>query len=254
MEIKRKFMAHFINAAALLATTPIYERLGKDLEEFSIELNPNVETKQNILGESTTKVDGYQPSSSVEPYYADEGTNLFNRLQDIIDNRRTLDELKTDAVEVHLWEPVVEGTSYIAYREDIIFEVSSYGGDTTGYQIPFTIHYIGNRVKGVFNVLTKTFTPNSGTMGTLQIELAAGTTALNTKVTDVIGEGSGTLKYKISSSITAPSYGDADTDYTALTLNTDLACASATNKIIVVASTSGSITAASAITKVICPA
>ena len=33
-----------------------------------------------------------------------------------------------------------------------------FGGDTTGYQIPFTIHYTGEKVKGTFNVSTRTFT------------------------------------------------------------------------------------------------
>ena len=37
-------------------------------------------------------------------------------------------------------------------------EVTSYGGDTTGYQIPFTLHYTGEKVKGTFNVSTRTFT------------------------------------------------------------------------------------------------
>ena len=43
-------------------------------------------------------------------------------------------------------------------REDVYIEVTSYGGDTTGYQIPFTLHYTGKKVKGIFDVATKTFT------------------------------------------------------------------------------------------------
>jgi hypothetical protein len=40
----------------------------------------------------------------------------------------------------------------------VYIEVNSYGGDTTGYQIPFTLHYTGNKVKGSFDVSTKVFT------------------------------------------------------------------------------------------------
>ena len=36
--------------------------------------------------------------------------------------------------------------------------VSSYGGDTTGYQIPFNVHYTGVKTKGTFNPATKAFT------------------------------------------------------------------------------------------------
>ena len=36
--------------------------------------------------------------------------------------------------------------------------VSSYGGDTTGYQIPFNVHYTGVKTKGTFDPATKKFT------------------------------------------------------------------------------------------------
>lgn len=156
-KIKRKFMGHFINAALPSDSSATYERLGKDLEEYNIEMNANVETKNNINGETSVTLDSYQPQASVEPYYAEVGSALFERLQGIIDERQTLDDLKTDVVEVHLWESESAG-SYTAYREEAIIEVSSYGGDTTGYQIPFNLHYTGVRTKGTFNPATKAFT------------------------------------------------------------------------------------------------
>jgi len=163
-KIKRKYMAHFIDAAAPGATTPNYVRLGDDLEEFNVEMNANVETKRNILGNSMTTIDGYEPQASVEPYYAVVGDPLHARLQKIADERLTLDDLKTTVVEVHLWEEDGAG-KFVAYKEDAIIEVVSYGGDTTGYQIPFNLHHVGNRVKGVFDVATRTFTQNT-TSGT----------------------------------------------------------------------------------------
>lgn len=158
-KIKRKFMAHYIDAALPSASKAEYSRLGKDLEEYIVEMNANVDTRNNIWGETSVNLDSYQPQSSVEPYYAEEGEPLFDRLQTIIDERQTLDDLKTSVLEVHLWEPVdAADDTYVAYKEDAIIEVSSYGGDTTGYQIPFNLHHIGNRVKGKFVLSTKTFT------------------------------------------------------------------------------------------------
>lgn len=159
-KIKRKFMAHYIDAAApgAGAEAAKYVRLGKDLEEFNVEMNANVETKNNILGETSVNLDSYQPQASAEPYYAEIGDPLFERLQAIIDERQTLDDLKTSVVEVHLWDENSEKAgSYVAYKEDAIIEVSSYGGDTTGYQIPFNVHHTGNRVKGLFTLGTKAF-------------------------------------------------------------------------------------------------
>ena len=156
-KIERKYLAHFINCAKSDAEAAEYERLGKDLEEYSPEMSAQVDTKKNILGETSVIISSYEKTSSVEPYYAESGSALFTRLQEIIDEQLVLDELKADVVEVKLWEKE-EGGAYPATKEEVFIEVTSYGGDTTGYQIPFTLHYTGNRVKGTFNVTTKTFT------------------------------------------------------------------------------------------------
>ena len=155
-KIERKYLAHFINAS-VDAENAAYERLGKDLEEFSPEMSAQVDTKKNILGESSILISSYEKTAAVEPYYAENGSKLFERLQGIIDDSLVLDALKADVVEVKLWNETDAGV-YPAIREEVYIEVTSYGGDTTGYQIPFTLHYTGNKVKGTFNVTTKTFT------------------------------------------------------------------------------------------------
>ena len=157
-KIERKYLAHFINTAAPTAEAANYERLGKDLEEFSPELSAQVDKKKNILGETSVVISSYEKSASVEPYYAEKDSALFTRLQAIIDDQQVLDDLKTDVMEVKLWEQAEDG-SYPAIKEEAHIEISSYGGDTTGYQIPFNLHFTGVRTKGTFNVTTKTFTP-----------------------------------------------------------------------------------------------
>jgi hypothetical protein len=157
-KIKRKYLAHYVDSSVTPAT-PVYNRLGADLEEYKEELNPNVEKKKNILGENSVIIDSYEPQSSVEPYYAVVGDPLFVRLLAIAEERQTLDDLKTTVVDVHLWEEdATTAGSYVAYKEDAVFEVSSVGGDSTGLQIPFNLHKTGNRVKGLFALATKTFT------------------------------------------------------------------------------------------------
>ena len=154
-KIERKYMAHFINAAKA-GEEAAYERLGQDLEEFAPEMSAQVETKKNILGESSILISGYEKTAAVEPFYAQAGSALFNRLQEIIDGDLVLDALKADVVDVKLWEGDDTG-AYPAVKETVYIEVTSYGGDTTGYQIPFTIHYTGEKVQGTFNVSTKAF-------------------------------------------------------------------------------------------------
>lgn len=153
-KVERKFLAHYLNASP--SSTASYERLGKDLEELTVEMNAEIESKANILGENSTNLSSYAPQSSVEPYYADADSPFYEFLQSIIDGRKTLDDVKTDAVEVHMWEEAAG--KYTAYKETVIIEISSYGGDTTGYQIAFNVHYQGDRQKGTFDPETKTFT------------------------------------------------------------------------------------------------
>ena len=87
-------------------------------------------------------------------------------------------------------------------------------------------------------------------LGTLTIQVAAGSNATSTKVTSVTGQGSGTLKYKAGASVTKPSVNDADTGYTALTQNTDITVASG-DKIVVVEVVDGKIKKSSEVTNVV---
>ena len=159
MKIQRKYMAHYLNAHFASDSTgkDDYIRLGKDLEEYSPELSANVEKKSNILGQTSVTIDSYQKQGEVSPYYAEEGDPLFEKLQGIIDGDLVLDDLKTDIVEVKLWGETAD-TTYPAVREECYIEVVSYGGDTTGYQIPFNVHYTGVKTKGTFDPATKKFT------------------------------------------------------------------------------------------------
>ena len=153
-KIARKYMAHYLDSSFGGGTAALY-RLGADLEEFNVELNPTTEQKQNILGENTFTHQGYEISASAEPYYAVVGDALFERLQTIIDTQATDDALKTWAYEVHLWEAGSTTGTFKAYRQPCYVVPTSYGGDTSGYQIPFELHYVGEKTLG-------DFTPASG--------------------------------------------------------------------------------------------
>ncbi|MCI6066881.1 MAG: hypothetical protein MR707_01425, partial [Galactobacillus timonensis] len=60
---------------------------------------------------------------------------------------------------VHLWKKSGDsGSAYEAVKESAVIEVTSVGGDTTGYQTPFTLHYLGDPVIGTFDISTKKFT------------------------------------------------------------------------------------------------
>ena len=159
-KIERKYLAHYVNADTT-GSSPEYVRLGKDLEEYSPEMSAEVETTKNILGETSINISSYEKTGSAEPYYAEKDDPLFDRLLAIIDGNLVLDDLKTDVVEVKLWETEQSG-AYPATKEEAYIEITCYGGDTTGYQITFTLHYTGVKTEGTFNPKTKTFTEGVG--------------------------------------------------------------------------------------------
>lgn len=160
-KIDRKYMGHLIDAGLLChGTESAWERLGDDLEEYNVELNPNTETKTNILGQNSFHHNGYEETSEASPYYANTESKLFTKLQEIIDYRHKDDNCKTNALEVHLWDGD-ETNGFVAWQQGCYVVPTSYGGDTSGYQTPFTVNYFGERTKGIFK--DKTFTPDGAT-------------------------------------------------------------------------------------------
>lgn len=157
-KVERKWLAHFLDAS-FNGSTINYVRLGKDLEEYSDELNPDVEIRKNILGEQSVNVNGYEVSSTVEPFYAYYDDPFFDKLSEIANDRSTGAACLTTKVDV-LFN--ADGTVKWAYREDVYVVPSAFGGDTSGVQIPFTVNNAGNRVAGTWDASTNTFTPSAG--------------------------------------------------------------------------------------------
>lgn len=163
--VERKYLAHFIDAAfdKTYGETN-YVRLGKDLEEYNEELNPDVEIRKNILGEQSVNINGYEVQSSVDPfYYENYDDALSNKIMDIANTRATGDQCKTTIIDVLLKPAATEDgkpTVVWAYREDAYVVPNTKGGNTSGIQLPFTVYMAGNRKKGTFDLETKKFTEN----------------------------------------------------------------------------------------------
>lgn len=132
--------------------SPKWYLVGKDIEEMSVDLSPDVETKKNILDETSVNDKGYEPSTEADPFYADPTDELYPKLRDIAMGR-----LKGDACKTKILEVIIEDTDgpHLAYTEDVIVKPTKIGGDTAGVAIPFTIYYAGNREKGTVAVAGK---------------------------------------------------------------------------------------------------
>lgn len=136
----------YIDASFGAVSGPNWFKIGKSLESFVIELNPDVSTTKNIWLENTVEDNGYSPSAEVDPYYADPSDSIYAKLKDIAMNRLVGDDCKTKFMEVIVSDDTAE--THEAWTEDIIVKTNSVGGDTNGFAIPYTIHFDGNRTKG----------------------------------------------------------------------------------------------------------
>lgn len=163
MKAERKYLAHYLDGNFDLTYADTnYIRIGKDLEEFSIELAPNIETKANILGENSVLHTGYETTASADPVYYEYGDELTEKIMEIAMLRKAGDSCKTSYVEVLLkpGETSTQAPTVVrAVREDVLLIPSSYGGDTAGVQVPFTVNFNGNRVEGTWDITSRTFTP-----------------------------------------------------------------------------------------------
>lgn len=68
---------------------------GEDIDDMSVDLNPDTETKPNILGKTKVTDKGYQPSMSADPFYADPASKLYPKIREIAMGR-----LKGDAARL----------------------------------------------------------------------------------------------------------------------------------------------------------
>ncbi len=169
MKLNREALAHYLDTTfEKNAETAVWEILGDDIEEMSMELNSDTETKKNILGETRTQDNGYEPTMDADPFYADPEKKLYPKLRDI-----ALDRLKGDSCKTLLLEVIVEDTeaaNHLAYVQEVIVKPQSYGGSTEGLNIPFNISEDGKRTKGYITAESmKTGNPKF-TAGTIPTE------------------------------------------------------------------------------------
>lgn len=144
---KLKRSAHlFYIDASFGGSTPEWYLVGKDVQDMSIELNPETETIKNILDETNVNDNGYEPSVSIDTFYAEpKAGTIYTKIKDIMMNRKTGDDCKTKCLEV-----LVDKTSapYDAWVEDCMVKPQSYGGGQGGVSIPTNVAFCGNREQG----------------------------------------------------------------------------------------------------------
>lgn len=142
--VKREEFKLFADVSA--AETPEWELQGDKVEELSLEMNPNVTTVTDVTGVTSTTLDKYEVQTSIAPYRAKKESKLFAILYDIVKNQKTLSDVERTFLCVNIF--AAETTAYEAWTQKAVIAVQSYGGGTEGLDIPYNIHWIGERTHG----------------------------------------------------------------------------------------------------------
>ena len=150
MKLNREAFAQYLdsgwNKKVSDASKAAWEILGDDIEEMSVEMNPETEQRKNILGQTKTIDNGFAPTMSADPWYANTESKLYPHMRDI-----SFEQLKGDERKTLMLEVIVEDTeaeTHTAYLREVKVTPTSYGGGTEGFNIPFTVDFDGAYAKG----------------------------------------------------------------------------------------------------------
>lgn len=149
-KLNREALAHYLdtewNKKVADASKAVFEILGEDIEEMSVEMNPETEQRKNILGQTKTVDSGFTPTMSADPWYANTDSKLYSHMKEIVFEQLKGDERKTLMLEVVVED--TEAETHTAYLREVKVTPTSYGGGTEGFNIPFTVDFDGAYAKG----------------------------------------------------------------------------------------------------------
>lgn len=160
-KLSRSHLKHWIDSTFGGTGTPAWWRIGKDIEDASVNLNPDITNVKNILDENDVEDNGYAAEFDVATYYAKPGDGIYDKIKNIALNRKTGDDCLTTILEVIIDEANPTDGKYDAWTEDVVIKPQSYGGaGQSNLNIPFNITFVGNRKEGTVTITNKvpTFT------------------------------------------------------------------------------------------------
>lgn len=157
----------------------IFYEIGEDNDSLERTRNNTVSQTKNVLGRTKTKVTIGNQITSVSPFLIARDSAIGKELYEIDRMNKQLDELKRRFMEVSIFDEIEDG-KYAAFVQDAKIDLKSWGGTAAdGLAAPFDIVWEGERIYGVYDIETNTFTPNDG-IESLTVVSTAGSSTTGT--------------------------------------------------------------------------
>ena len=119
MKLEREALAHFLDTSwGSDPAKAAWEILGEDIDDMSVDLNPDTETKENILGKTKVTDKGYQPIHECRSILCGSSIKTYPKIREIAMGR-----LKGDACKTLMLEVIVEDTEavkHLAYAQEVL--------------------------------------------------------------------------------------------------------------------------------------
>lgn len=160
VKAERKLLVTAVNVGT--SDAAIWEIVGAGVEDSKVEFNPDVKTTTDILGNTETVVNKFEPVQSFDPYTVRGGSKLAFKLYDIW-KRKAVSELSN--FEVLLMYGFVDGPTTGTFEAEkqtgCTISPKDMGGSSY-VDFPIDIHYSNISTLGSVNAITGnsiTFTP-----------------------------------------------------------------------------------------------
>lgn len=143
-------------------TTPVWELIGSGIEDSSIDLNPDTETKTDIIGVTTTTVNKWEASQGFDPFTIKGDSTLAFKLHQIWQDK-TPEKLSQFNVLIVYKYIGSDASGYEAeVQKNCTINITSIGGSSY-VDMPIEITYSNDIERGTvkFTDDTPTFTKST---------------------------------------------------------------------------------------------
>lgn len=160
-EAKRKdFMVFWVKDNTSTINAAALDIIGKGVEDMPISANPTSEEKQDVLGNNNYNITGYAKSMTVDPLKVEGDSAYSQKIDELEEKQAVLDDLKLTYLCVKKYKTNTTGECR-AWTQEGIVELGDFAGALAGVSAAHTVHYVGERTYGSFNIESSTFTPDA---------------------------------------------------------------------------------------------
>lgn len=145
VKVARKLLRTYVNVGE--SESPEWEIVGHGIEESTIELNPDTETKTDILGVTTTTVNKWEATQSFDPFTIKGDSALALKLHQIWQDKTPEKLSQFDVLIVYKYIGE-DSTGYEAEKQkNCTINITSIGGSAY-VDMPIEITYSNDIERG----------------------------------------------------------------------------------------------------------